>query len=162
MLSEVATGKRGGKEVALVDVRKAYINAPARRRVFVELPPEDYQAGDEDTCGLLQYSLHGTLVVAQHWEAEPASTLGGLMLTKRIACPCGWQVCIKGEHIVATVHGDEITIGGERSAVPGTHRWWHHEIQSTCCANQLLPTRPTRSQVRVNAGMLCDGKPLSA
>ena len=25
--------------------------------------------------------------------------------------------CIKGEHIVATVRGDDITIGGERSAV---------------------------------------------
>ena len=27
------------------------------------------------------------------------------------------QGCIKGEHIVSTVHGDDITIGGERSAV---------------------------------------------
>ena len=30
---------------------------------------------------------------------------------------CVWKGCIKGEHIVATVHGDDITIGGERSAV---------------------------------------------
>ena len=30
---------------------------------------------------------------------------------------CVWRGCIKGEHIVATVHGDDITIGGERSAV---------------------------------------------
>ena len=28
-----------------------------------------------------------------------------------------WRGHIKGEHIVATVHGDDITIGGERSAV---------------------------------------------
>ena len=28
-----------------------------------------------------------------------------------------WKGCIKGEHIVATVHGYDITIGGERSAV---------------------------------------------
>ena len=40
--SEIATGMRGGKVVALVDVRRAYFFAPARRRVFVELPPEDY------------------------------------------------------------------------------------------------------------------------
>ena len=39
VLSEVATGKRGGKVVALVDVRRAYFYAPSRRRVFVELPP---------------------------------------------------------------------------------------------------------------------------
>ena len=48
VLSEVATGKRGGKDVSLVDVRRAYLYAPSRRRVFVELPPEDYKAGDEN------------------------------------------------------------------------------------------------------------------
>ena len=34
VLAEIATGKRGGKVVALVDVRRAYFYAPARRRVF--------------------------------------------------------------------------------------------------------------------------------
>ena len=28
-----------------------------------------------------------------------------------------WQGCINGKHIVTTVHGDDITIGGERSVV---------------------------------------------
>ena len=40
-------GQRGGKVVTLVDVRRAYFYAPARRQVFVELPPEDCQPGDE-------------------------------------------------------------------------------------------------------------------
>ena len=52
-LSEIATGKRGRKVVALVDVRGAYFYASARRRVCVELLPEDYQPGDEHMCGLL-------------------------------------------------------------------------------------------------------------
>ena len=60
VLSGIATGKRGGKVVALVDVRRACIYASARRRIFVELPPEDYQPGFEHLCGLLQYSLHKT------------------------------------------------------------------------------------------------------
>ena len=59
VLSEVATGKRDGKVLALVGVRKAYFYAPARRRVFVELLLEDYQAGGEHMCGLLQKSLYG-------------------------------------------------------------------------------------------------------
>ena len=52
VLSEIATGKREGKILALVDVRRAYFYAAARRKVFVELPPEDYQPGDEhmDCC----------------------------------------------------------------------------------------------------------------
>ena len=117
VLSEVATGKRGGKVVALVDVLRTHFYAPSRRRAFVELPPEDYEAGDEHTFGLLQYSLYGTRDAAQNWEEEVASTFSDLKLTRGIACPCVRQGYIKDEHIVATVHGDDITIDGERSAM---------------------------------------------
>ena len=70
-------------------------------------------------CGLLQCRLCGTRDAAQNWE-ELASTLSDLKLARRIACPCEWQDCIKCEqckHIMATVRGDDTTIGGERSAV---------------------------------------------
>ena len=99
------------------DVRRAYFYAPARRRVFVELPPGGDQPGDEHKCGLLRYSLYGTRDAAQNWEEELATTLSSLKLTRGSACPCVWRGHIKGEHIVATVHGDGITIGGERSTV---------------------------------------------
>ena len=68
-------------------------------------------------CGLLRYSLYGTRDAAQNSEEELASTLGDLGLTRRRACPCVWRSCIKEKDIVATVHGDDITIGGQRSAV---------------------------------------------
>ena len=42
VLCEIAMGEREGKVLALVDVRRAYFYAPARRKVFVESPPEDY------------------------------------------------------------------------------------------------------------------------
>ena len=67
VLSEVALGECGGKVVALVKVRRAYFFAPAPRRVFVELPAEDCQAGDEHMCVLLQHSLYGTQDAAQNW-----------------------------------------------------------------------------------------------
>ena len=38
-------------------------------------------------------------------------------LTRESACQCVWRGCIKGEYVVATVHGDDTTIGGEQSAV---------------------------------------------
>ena len=37
VLSEIATGEREGKVLAFVDVRKASLYAPARRKVSVEL-----------------------------------------------------------------------------------------------------------------------------
>ena len=100
------------------DVRRAYFYAPARRKVFVELAPEDYPPGDEHMCGLLRYSLNGTRDAAQNGEEEElASTLSDLKLTRGSACPCVWRGRIKGEDVVATVHGDDITVGGERLAV---------------------------------------------
>ena len=68
--------------MALVDVRGAYFYAPARRKVFVELPPEDSQPGDSHMCGLLRYSLYGTRDAAQNWEEELASTRSSLKLTE--------------------------------------------------------------------------------
>ena len=44
------------------------------------------------------------------WEEELASTLSDLRLTRGIACPCVWQGCIKGEHIVAIVHREKYVI----------------------------------------------------
>ena len=54
---------------------------------------------------------------AQNWEEELTLTLSDLKLTQGVACPCVWRGHINGEHVVATVHGDDTTIGGERSAV---------------------------------------------
>ena len=46
--------------MALVDVRSADLYAPARRRVFVELPLEEQSfAGDDNKCGLLQCNVTG-------------------------------------------------------------------------------------------------------
>ena len=67
-------------------------------------------------CGLLRYSLYGTRDAAQHWEEGLATTLSSLKLTRGSACSCVWRGHIKGEDIVATMRGDDITIGGERSA----------------------------------------------
>ena len=119
VLSEIATGGRGRKVVAIVHVRRAYFYAPSpsRWRVFVEVPPDDYQVGDEHRCVLLQYSLYGTRDAAQSWEEELAATLSNLKMTRGIGCPCVSGGSIKNEDVVATVHGDDIKIGGERSAV---------------------------------------------
>ena len=138
VLSEIATGGRGGKVVALVDVRRAYIiRSITKKRVFVELPPEDDQAGDERMCGLLEYSLYGTRDAAQNWEDEHASTLGDLKLTRGIECPCcgkgpsraniSWQPC-KGttsrsmeERSVVEWGRDGITIEADQRHLRGRY-----------------------------------------
>ena len=60
-------------------------------------------------CGLLRYSLYGTSDAARNWEEE----LG--IDTQRSQVDERERVSVCGK--VATVHGDDITIDGERSAV---------------------------------------------
>ena len=48
---------------------------------------------------------------------ELAATLSNLKLTREIACPCVWQGHIRDQRVVASVHGDDITIGGKRPTV---------------------------------------------
>ena len=72
---------------------------------------------DEHCCRLLQHSSYGTRASTQNWEEELASTLSNLNLTRGIRRTCVRKGCIKNEDVVATVHRDAITIGGERLAV---------------------------------------------
>ena len=44
----------------IVGVKKAYFYAPSTRRVYVQIPYEDFEAGYEDRCGLLLKSQYGT------------------------------------------------------------------------------------------------------
>ena len=60
MLSTVAhsVGEgRHGIKVDFYDVRRAYFHAAARRKVYVELPGEDYEEG---MCGRLVKATYGT------------------------------------------------------------------------------------------------------
>ena len=171
VLSEIATGTRRGKVVALVDVRRAYFYAPARGKVMVELPPEDYQPGDKHMCGLLRYGLYGTRDAAQNWEEELATTLSSLKLTRGSACSCVWRGHTKGEHSVATVHGDDKIQTLRRDDRDRPQRTDENDPDSHALANgditryrALVARISYLSQDRpdlkfcVNAGMLCNGR----
>ena len=84
VLSGIATGEREGKVLALVDVRSAYFHAPSRPRT----PSRVTNTRVRDA--------------AQNWEEELASTLSGLGLTRRSACPCVWR----GPHQDGGCRGD--------------------------------------------------------
>lgn len=48
------------------DIGRAFFHAPAKRRVYVQLPGEDRQDGERQMCGRLNFSMHGTTDVAQN------------------------------------------------------------------------------------------------
>ena len=88
VLSRAATGEHRKKAIAIIDVRRAYFYAPAKRRVFVELPPEDWVDGDEDRCGLLLKSLYGTRDAALNWDEELGNSMVEIGMKRGRASSC--------------------------------------------------------------------------
>ena len=49
------------------DVSRAHLYAKAARPVYVKLPEEDVEPGDEGKCGKLVMSMYGTRDAAVNW-----------------------------------------------------------------------------------------------
>ena len=58
-----------------------------------------------------------------------------------------WRSRIKGEDVVATVHGDDITIGGQRSAVESLIKMISKKYE---IKKQVLRGRPRPREEREN------------
>ena len=75
VISEAASRNQTGTVLLVIDVRRAYFYAKARRRVYIELPEGDGGGPGSRQCGLLRKSLYVTRDAAQNWECE----LGGFL-----------------------------------------------------------------------------------
>ena len=119
--------KQGGAKpwrLAVIDVRRAYFYAPAKRPIFVEIPVEDREPGDEDKVGRLELSLYGTRDAALNWAAEYSGFLNSLGFTKGIASPCNFELASLELNI--TVHGDDFLIAGPLASI----RWFQNKMKS--------------------------------
>ena len=67
VISEAASSNQKGTVLLVLDVRRAYFHARARRRVYIELPEGDGGGPGSRQCGLLRKSLYGTRDAAQNW-----------------------------------------------------------------------------------------------
>ena len=89
-LSKLATRGRDYKMLYL-DVSRAFFYARAERPVFVKLPPEDIEEGDEKRCGRLLMSMYGTRDAAVNWHNEYVSALESFGLKRGAASPCSFS-----------------------------------------------------------------------
>ena len=101
-----------GLKMDFIDVRRAYFHAKARRRVFVQLPAEDFEPG---MCGLLKKSMYGTRDAAQNWEIEYAEFMQGIGFKRGLAVPCLFNH--DKFNLRVAVHGDDFTVLGEVQAL---------------------------------------------
>ena len=112
-------GKLQGCKLDFIDVRRAYFHANARRKVYVELPPEDSQPG---MCGKLNKAMYGTRDAAQNWEHAYVEFLENIGFRSGIATPCVFYHSDRKIWIV--VHGDDFTVLASENQL----NWFRGEI----------------------------------
>ena len=111
--------KKGGMKIEFIDIRRAYFHSPARRKVYVKLPEEDYEEG---MCGMLLKSMYGTRDAAQNWEWSYVKAMTDLGFDRGVAIPCLFYH--KERNVRVAVHGDDFTILGNSEGLD----WFKKEI----------------------------------
>ena len=114
MVSLLASGKSKGATLMYADVSRAYFYAKAERPVYVKLPAEDMEVGDEGRCGRLRMSMYGTRDAALNWSKEYAGTLLKAGFVQGKSNPCLFRHEELDVSIMA--HGDDfIAVGSEKN-----------------------------------------------
>ena len=129
--------------IGTIDVRRAYFYAPSRRPVYVEIPKEDRQPGDENMVGKLQLSLYGTRDAAMNWAMEYTEHLGKLGFVQGVSSPCNFAH--KAMELSVTVHGDDFVVAGPLASIKwmNVHMRAKYEIKTEIigpekeCAKEL-------------------------
>jgi hypothetical protein len=92
------------------DVSRAYFYAKAVRPVYVKLPAEDVEPGDEHRCGKLFMSMCGTRDAALNWALDYGETLRAAGYVQDKSNPCLFQKKALGVSVM--VHGDDFVAVG--------------------------------------------------
>ena len=108
LLSQLASDPN--KQLMYADVSRAYFYAKAVRPVYVQLPAEDFEEGDEGNCGELVMSKYGTRDAAVNWSAEYTATLLTNGFVQGQHSPCLFRHPTTGVSIM--VHGDDFIAVG--------------------------------------------------
>ena len=94
------------------DIARAFFEAPATRRIAVELPPEDLTEEDGDMVGLLVKSLYWTRDAAKNFQDEVKRFLVGHGFTVGKYNSSTFFNAKKNMKLL--VHGDDFVSTGSR------------------------------------------------
>ena len=125
VLSLVTSGNKG--EVVMInDVSRAFFHAPAKRKVYVQLPIEDSEKGQEYLCGKLNFSMYGTRDAAQNWFDAYSQQFVHIGFQQKVASPCTFHH--QQRSIRTYSHGDDYVSTGK----PRDLKWLKNQFESKC------------------------------
>jgi len=98
-----------------VDIKRAYFYAPATRPIYIVIPDEDWEPGDEAKVGKLNLSLYGTRDAAANWVMAYTKVLkeAGFTVGKYSA----QHFHHEQRDLAVSVHGDDFTCSGPEHAL---------------------------------------------
>ena len=106
----------------LSDVKRAYLNAPATRELYVELPDED-PGKAKGLVGKLNLSLYGTRDAAANWQKCVSERLVGIGFQQGRSNPCVFHH--RERNVSTLVHGDDYASTGSL----GDLKWLQTELE---------------------------------
>ena len=116
LISKMAS--KEGMRMLYADVSRAYFYAKAVRPVYVELPEEDKEPGDQNKCGRLVMIMYGTRDAAINWSDEYTKTLVKDGYKQGRANPC--QFGHPSKKVAVMVHGDDFGTAGSDESLKST------------------------------------------
>ena len=108
-LAASSQGRMEPYRVMAIDVKRAYFYAPATRPLFIQIPREDREVGDEGKVARLLLSIYGTRDAAMNWTAAYTNFALSIGFEKGKGCPCNFY---QKRGLAMTVHGDDFTSTG--------------------------------------------------
>ncbi len=112
LLLSMAASSGNDIKVEVLDARKAHLHAFADRTVFVQLPPEETEAG---YCAKLVRCLYGTRDAPKRWEAYLSEQLVAMGFARGRASPCCYFHAALDVRCI--VHGDDFVLTGRPQAL---------------------------------------------
>ena len=128
IVSEAATlgwnkaGRPAEKVIMINDVARAFFEAPATRKVCVELPEEDVMPNERDMVGLLGKSLYGTRDAAINFQKEVRKVMAGNGFSNgRYNVSTYYH---RNRDLKTMVHGDDfVTVGSLENVIVMKSSW---------------------------------------
>ena len=137
------------------DVKRAYFYAPTTRPVYIAIPAEDWEHGDDQRVGLLNLSLYGTRDAAMNWTLKFTKFLEKLGFRTGTASPCNFYHDVR--KVSLTVHGDDFTSTGNEGNLQWLARCMAAEFE---IKTDVLGPKPEHAkELRIlNRGSRMDGE----
>ena len=105
------------------DVSRAYFYAPTTRPIYITIPDEDWEPGDEGRVAKLNFSLYGTRDAAMNWAKRFTDVMVAMGFVRGKASPCNFFHPLK--NISTTVHGDDFTSTGREADL----KWFEEKLK---------------------------------